>query len=99
MKKILYAPSGSEMDAQYDGFKRKFYNHPQLRRHCELLWERRQSWALFFHLGLPMQGNNTNNYVERSFGILKDSFYTNTSVQLRTSVPVHDNEHGEILCA
>src|SRR3954447_786117 len=36
------------------------------------MWERRQCWALSFRVGLPTRGNNTNNYVERSFGILKD---------------------------
>ncbi|CAG8811967.1 18454_t:CDS:2 [Gigaspora margarita] len=29
-------------------------------------------WALSFHSELYLRGNNTNNYIERSFGILKD---------------------------
>jgi len=64
VKKILYALSDSEMNAYYDEFKQKFYNYSQLRNHFELLWERRQFWALSFRLGLPIRSNNTNNYVE-----------------------------------
>ena len=40
-RKILYALSGSEMKIHYEEFKQKFYNHPQLRSHFELLWKRR----------------------------------------------------------
>ena len=78
VKKILYALSDSEMNAYYDEFKQKFYNYSQLRNHFELLWERRQFWALSFRLGLPIRGNNTNNYVERSFGIMKDIIFART---------------------
>ena len=54
-------------------FKQNFYPHYSLlQRHFELLWKRRCFWALSFHVNLPTRGNNTNNYVERSFGILKD---------------------------
>ena len=42
------------------------------------MWERRQFWALSFRVGLPTRGNNTNNYVERSFGILKDIIFAKT---------------------
>ena len=78
IKKILYAQSVSEMEMQYNELKQKFYNNLQLRRHCELLWERQQSWALSFHLSLPMRDNNTNNYIERSFGIMKDIIFART---------------------
>ncbi|CAG8663417.1 10514_t:CDS:2 [Funneliformis caledonium] len=77
-RKILYALSGSEMKIHYEEFKQKFYNHPQLRSHFELLWKHRQFWALSFHLNLPMCGNNTNNYIERSFGIMKDIIFAST---------------------
>src|SRR4051812_12824415 len=42
------------------------------------MWERRQCWALSFRVGLPTRGNNTNNYIERSFGILKDIMFART---------------------
>ena len=79
MKKILYAQSISEMDANYREFGQTFYYfYPLLRKHFESLWERRQCWALSFRIGLPTRGNNTNNYVERSFGILKDIIFART---------------------
>ncbi|PKY53879.1 hypothetical protein RhiirA4_426357 [Rhizophagus irregularis] len=79
MKKILYARSDSEMNLNYGEFKQAFYNqYPLLRNHFELLWERRRFWALSYRSILPIRGNNTNNYVERSFGILKDIIFSRT---------------------
>ena len=79
MKKILYSPLCSEMDMHYSKFKKSFYRlYPLLQRHFELLWNRRQFWALSFRARLPMRGNNTNNYIERSFGILKDIIFART---------------------
>ncbi|CAB5396223.1 unnamed protein product [Rhizophagus irregularis] len=46
-----------------------------LFNHFELLWNRRQFWA---RTRLPMRGNNTNNYIERSFGMLKDIIFART---------------------
>ncbi|GES89782.1 hypothetical protein GLOIN_2v1883854 [Rhizophagus clarus] len=79
MKKILYALLSTEMDAFYHEFKQEFYHsYPQLQKHFELLWERRCLWALSYRSGLPTRGNNTNNYVEKSFGILKDIVFART---------------------
>ena len=79
MKKILYAFSSSEMKIYYNEFKKSFYHiYPLLQRHFELLWSCRSCWALSFCAGLPMRGNHTNNYVERSFGILKDIVFART---------------------
>src|SRR5205823_6184732 len=67
------------MNSNYNEFKQMFYQqYPLLQRHFELLWERRRFWALSFRSNLPMRGNNTNNYVERSFGILKDIIFSRT---------------------
>src|SRR5688572_9948119 len=69
MKKIVYALSNAEMETYYCEFKQEFYKpYPHLQRHFELLWERRCFWAHSYRSGLPTRGNNTNNYVERSFG-------------------------------
>jgi hypothetical protein len=62
----------------YYEFTQKFYFYPLLRKHFNLLWEKRQYWALSFRVGLPMRGNNTNNYIERSFGLLKDIIFART---------------------
>jgi hypothetical protein len=79
MKEIVYALSASNMNTCYNELKQNFYQlYPQLQRHFELLWERRHLWALSFRSGLLIRGNNTNNYVERSFGILKDIVFART---------------------
>ncbi|CAB5385354.1 unnamed protein product [Rhizophagus irregularis] len=79
MKEILYAPSDLEMHKYYCEFKQRFYGqYPQLHKHFELMWERRSIWALSFRSELHIQGNNTNNYIERSFGIIKDIVFART---------------------
>ena len=79
MKLILYTQSKLEMDKHYYEFKQSFYQcYPQLEKHFELLWERHCFWALSFRSELCMRGNNTNNYVKRSFGILKDIVFART---------------------
>ena len=79
MKEILYALLGLKMYAHYYEFKQKFYdNYPLLHKYFELLWQRHCFWALSFRSKLYMRGNNTNNYVERSFSILKDIVFART---------------------
>ncbi|CAB4441375.1 unnamed protein product [Rhizophagus irregularis] len=79
MKEILYAPSDLEMHKYYCEFKQRFYGqYPQLHKHFELMWERRSIWALSFRSELHIRGNNTNNYIERSFGIIKDIVFART---------------------
>ena len=63
------------MDAHFDDFKNSYYDYPLLRKHFEHLC---QFWALSFRVELLTRGNNTNNYVERSFGILKDIIFART---------------------
>ena len=76
MKKILYASSISEMETHYNEFKQSFYcSYPLLKKHFELLWERCHFWTHSFCSGLLIRGNNTNNYVERSFCTLKDIIF------------------------
>ncbi|CAB5359336.1 unnamed protein product [Rhizophagus irregularis] len=65
MKKIVYASTELDMNKYYQEFKQEFYHsYLQLQNHLDLLWKRRQFWALSFHSVLPIHGNNTNNYIE-----------------------------------
>lgn len=75
MRKILYASSDLEMNMHYSEFRQIVHDYPQLENHLEYLWKQREEWALSFCIGLPMRGNNTNNYIERSFGIMKDIIF------------------------
>lgn len=77
MKRILFTSSITEMEMHYNEFKQSFYSsYPLLKKHFELLWERRRFWAHSFRSGLLIRGNNTNNYVERSFCTLKDIIFS-----------------------
>ncbi|CAG8836584.1 28514_t:CDS:2, partial [Gigaspora margarita] len=79
MKKILYALDISEINLHYSEFKQNFYSYyPLLRRPVEILWEHRNFWALSFRSGLLIRGNHMNNYIERSFGLLKDVVFART---------------------
>ncbi|CAB5367359.1 unnamed protein product [Rhizophagus irregularis] len=76
-KRILYANSENIMNVEYQKFQLQWYNkYSKLARHCSLLWERREFWAVSFRNGALTRGNHTNNYVERSFGIIKDIIFS-----------------------
>jgi len=79
MKKVLYAKTETDMNVHYQKLKDNYYQkYPLLKKHYELLWNRRQYWAHSFRYGLLLRGNNTNNYIERSFGLLKDIIFART---------------------
>lgn len=46
--------------------------------HLASMWGRRRLWALCFRSDLLLRGNATNNYVEASFRVLKDSILRRT---------------------
>ena len=76
-KKILYGNSEDIMNSEYQKFQLQWYDkYPKLKRHCLILWERREFWAVSFRDGILTRGNHTNNYVERSFGIIKDIIFS-----------------------
>ena len=65
------------MNSEYQKFQLQWYDkYPKLKRHCLILWERREFWAVSFRNGVLTRGNYTNNYVERSFGIIKDIIFS-----------------------
>ena len=67
------------MKTHYHELKDTYYQqYPLFRKHYELLWNRRRDWAYSFRSGLLLRGNHTNNYIERSFGLLKDIIFART---------------------
>ncbi|CAG8501154.1 8064_t:CDS:1, partial [Racocetra persica] len=54
------------------------YYLPTIAKTFRTSMERKCFWAHSYHLRLPTYGNNMNNYVERSFGILKDIVFART---------------------
>ena len=47
-----------------------FYDNAQ--RYIECVFQCRKVWSKFFRTVLPIRGNDTNNYVECNFLVLKD---------------------------
>ncbi|CAG8752336.1 8540_t:CDS:2 [Gigaspora margarita] len=79
MRRILYAQSEIEIIKNYNELKFNYYHiYLQLQRHFKLLWSRKQYWALLFHSGLLIHGNNTNNYVKHSFELIKNIIFSCT---------------------
>jgi hypothetical protein len=79
LKAILYATTISKMEEEFLNFKNQYFNkYNQLASHFMLIWERRTSWALSYRQNLMLRGNHTNNYVERSFGLIKDIVFART---------------------
>ena len=78
-KAILYASTIPEMENEFFKFNEQYFTkYGQLASHCTLLWEQRAFWALSYRTNLLLRGNHTNNYVERSFGLLKDIVFART---------------------
>ncbi len=79
MKEVLYAKMVTKMETRYQELKDTYYQYYLLlRKHYELLWNRQRDWAHSFRSGLLIRENNTNNYIERSFGLLKDIIFART---------------------
>jgi len=79
MKNILYAKTITEMETHYQKLKNFYYQqYPLFRRYYELLWNRRKDWAHSFRSDLLLRRNHTNNYIEHSFGLLKDIIFART---------------------
>lgn len=78
MKKLVYAKT----DAALKNYFKEFLAHPIVQkypsfiRHVELLWPRRQEWALCYRSTLPVRGNNTNNISEAGVRILKEIVFS-----------------------
>jgi hypothetical protein len=71
---MLYAESEEELDDLYDSLvsDEVVLTYPNFCKYVEAVCEDRQSWALCYRVNLPLRGNNTNNYCEAQFLILKD---------------------------
>ena len=67
------------MEIHYQELKNTYYQqYPLFRKHYELLWNHRKDWTHSFWFSLLIHENNTNNYIECSFGLLKDIIFART---------------------
>jgi len=51
-------------------------DYEQFTSHVEKLWERKEEWCMAYRLDVINRGNNTNNYAEATFRVLKDIILT-----------------------
>ena len=73
-KRIVYAELEEECEEEFNDLIETFGNkYPNLRSYLEDVFEIRERWCLCFRSGLTLRGNNTNNYVEAQFLVLKDN--------------------------
>ena len=49
-----------------------FEKYPNAKKYLQDVLGLKESWALAYRNSLPIRGNNTNNYVEAQFLIIKD---------------------------
>jgi hypothetical protein len=69
----MFARTEETMIQRYTDFRQLYLNeYPALVNHVDLLWRRRDSWAMLFRVNALLRGNNTNNYAEKGIGIMKD---------------------------
>ena len=76
-KQVLYAPSEKDMNEKYDRLLQltDAEESDRCTAYFSNMWESRHDWALALRSGLPLRGNNTNNYIEVAFCILKDCVF------------------------
>ena len=74
VKCVMYALNEDDMIAKYDNLCNDscVQKYPNFMKYFENLYEDRESWALAYRNDLPLRGNNTNNFCESQFLVLKD---------------------------
>ena len=79
LRGLMYASSESDFnelceDLETDSVLEKYENY---KNYIEKLLQRKELWALFVRLqdNMSTHGNNTNNYVEASFRVLKEHIF------------------------
>ena len=74
VKCVMYASNEDDMIANYDNLRNDscLKKYPNFMKYFENLYEDRESWALAYRNDLPLRGNNTNDFCESHFLVLKD---------------------------
>ena len=73
-KHILSAENEDSMEDLYQILKEddKAKMHPNFLKYVKDVYKDKQLWTLCYREDLPMRGNNTNNYCESQFLVIKD---------------------------
>jgi hypothetical protein len=73
-KHALYAEDEEEFQAEYDNLLQDevALKYPNFVTYATAVYEDCESWALCYRVDLPLRGNNTNNFCEAQFLVIKD---------------------------
>jgi len=71
-KQILY--EDDDVDDLIESFltDERVIRYPNFIKYIETVFEDKESWALSYRKDLPTHGNNTNNFCEAQFMVIKD---------------------------
>ena len=73
-KQVLYAENEDEFQSQFESLLEDevALKYPNFIKYISVVYEDRESWAMCYRAELPLRGNNTNNYCEAQFLVIKD---------------------------
>ena len=73
-KQVLHAEEEDDFDDILDSFMKDevVLQHPKFIKYVESMCEEKESWALSYRRQVLIRGNQTNNYCEAQFLVLKD---------------------------
>ena len=73
-KRILYAECEDDLEEHYDNLASDevMLKYPNFAKYVADIYKDRTSWALCHRAHLPTRGNNTNNYCDAQFLVIKD---------------------------
>ena len=77
---VVYAHEEEEMENKYEELiqSNEAVKYPKFIAYLEGLYEMKEDWCTCFRKDIPMRGNNTNNFVEAQFLVLKDNVLNRT---------------------
>ena len=78
-KRVVYAEQEDETDEAFSELIESInIQYPNLCHYLKNLFEMKETWCLSYRKHLIIRGNNTNNYVESQFLVLKDNVLNRT---------------------
>ena len=80
-RSLVYAKNEEDFLSKLESFDQHHtvMKYPQFQNHIKNMYLGREGkWARYKQLQLPTHGNDTTNYIESSFRILKDKVFNKT---------------------
>ena len=78
-KEIVYTEDEEQVEELFQTFIANYgQKYPNLRSYVESLFKIKERWCMCYRKDLHLRGNNTNNYVEAQFLVLKDNVLNRT---------------------